>query len=203
MCSIAFLLFSLAPVHFTLSMGFHVLQALLRLFGTIVSHGGQPREDNRDGSFGLTYPMRPGYFAFCLCMLVVAVWLLQRNLPLSLRHRLTQVPLREATFMAFLLLAGLLLPTRVVRLDEQGLSSRWLLGPKKIIGWSEFSHVEQYRSGVAGKSTWYFRSRLIQSKVRTITLSEMAYNTDNLITALRQRIALPERPRKRAHWWGG
>ena len=102
-------------------MFFHVLEALLRLFGNIVSHGGQPREDSRDGSFGLIYPMRPGYFAFCL----------------------------------------------------------------------------------AGKSTWYFRSRPVHGKVRTITLSEMVYNTEDLLTALRRRIALPEVPRRKAHWWGG
>ena len=182
---------------------FHVLEALLRLFGNIVSHGGQPREDIRDGSFGLIYPMRPGYFAFCLAMLVAAAWLVQRNLPHLLRHDFSQLSLRGALFVLFLLLASVLLPTRVVRLDEAGLSSHWLLGPKKMIGWSEFSHVEQYRSGVAGKSTWYFRSRPVHGKVRTITLSEMVYDTEDLLTALRRRIALREVPSRKAHWWGG
>ncbi len=190
---------------------FLTLRALLRLFGTVVSHGGQPREDNRRGSFGLTYPLRPGYFAFCIGMLIAAVWLLQRNLPLLLQHRFAEIAWPEAAFMVLLLVAGLVLPTRVVRLDEDGLSSRWLLGPKKVIGWDEFSHVEQYRSSVAGKGTWFFRSRPMpdptagsgRGEVRTIILSEMAYNTGDLLIALRRRIALPEKPRQRAHWWGG
>jgi len=184
-------------------MLFHVLQALLRLFGNIVSHGGQPREDSRDGSFGLIYPVRPKYFVFCIAMLVTGVLLVQRNFSQLLRHDFSQLSLRGVLFVLFLLLAGSLLPMRVVRLDEEGLSSRWPLGPKKIIRWSEFSHVEQYRSGVAGKSTWYFRSRLVDGKVRTITLSEMVYSTEDLLTSLRRRIPLPETPRRKAHWWGG
>ena len=174
-----------------------LIEVLLRLFASMVSRGGAPRQETRDGRFGLTYPLRPGMFVYALGSLGCGVYLIL--VPVQVMDRWQSLLLG-----VFLVVTASFLLTRTLRLDEEGLSLRSVFTGTQRIGWSEFSHVERYQSTTAGKATWFIRSVPgVGGKDTTITLPEMSYNTDDLLGKLRERVALPEWPRKKRHWWGG
>ena len=177
-----------------------LLEPLLRLFAALVSHGGLPRQDRNQFGPVLIYPLRPGLAALLLAGLLFSVYALAINLPAALHgqfHALHPLPLALA---AFLLPLSLLLFTRTLNLDEQGLHRRDILLGTTTITWPDLHHVERYASRSSGKDTFFLRSASTRT---TITVPEMTYNTTHLLAEIRKRIPLPEQPRRRRHWYGG
>jgi hypothetical protein len=128
-----------------------LITAMLRLVASVVSRGGEPRQETRDGRFGLTYPLRPGPFAFAVAALGCGVYLMVW--PVRVVERVESLLLGM-----FLVAVASFLLTRTLRLDEEGLSLRSVFAGTRRIKWSAFSHVERYQSTSAGKATWFIRS---------------------------------------------
>ena len=174
-----------------------LLEPFLRLFAALVSRGGLPRQEHNQFGPVLVYPLRPGIALFLLGCLLFSLYAFAVYLPAALRGNLHPLPLALATF---LLPLALLLLTRTLSLDEQGLHRRDLLGPATTILWPDLHHVERYHSRSAGKDTFFLRSA---DNHTTLTLPEMTYNTTHLLAEIRQRVPLPEQPRHRRQWYGG
>lgn len=177
-----------------------LLEPLLRLFASLVSHGGAPHADRNQYGSVLIYPLRPGITLFFLGCLAFTVFALAADTPALLHHPGHILhPLRLALALVLGTLAIIMLP-RTLSLDEQGLHLRSLLGrPHTDIPWSDLHHVERYQSRSAGKATWFLRSA---DNRTTLTLPEMTYNTAHLLAEIRRRQPLPELPHLRRHWYG-
>ncbi len=176
-----------------------LLEPLLRLFASLVSRGGQPHSDRNQYGPVLIYPLRPGvtlFFLGCLAFTAFSIAVDLRpilHLGLNAPH-----PWRLLLALSFGALALVIL-TRTLSLDEQGLHLRSLFGPRTDISWSDLHHVERYQSRSAGKATWFFRSADSRT---SLTVPEMTYNTTHLLAEIRLRQPLPEQPHIRRHWYG-
>ena len=177
-----------------------LLEPFLRLFASLVSHGGTPHTDRNQYGPVLIYPLRPGVTAFFLGCFAFAVFALAADAPALLHRNVPTVhPVRLALALVLAALAIAML-ARTLSLDEQGLHLRSLLGRPHIdIPWSDLHHVERYQSRSAGKATWFLRSA---DQLTTLTLPEMTYNTAHLLAEIRRRQPLPDLPHVRRHWYG-
>ena len=177
-----------------------LLEPLLRLFASLVSRGGQPHPDRNQYGPVLVYPLRPGISLFFLgCLAVTAV-----SVAVDLRpvlHLGLAAPHPWRFLLALCLGAlALVMLTRTLSLDEQGLHLRSLLGHHHVdIPWSDLHHVERYQSRFAGRAIWFLRSADTRT---TLTVPEMTYNTAHLLAEIRRRQSLPELPHVRRHWYG-
>jgi hypothetical protein len=184
-----------------------LLEPLLRLFATLVSRGGEPRQNSGEGiaGIGLLYPLRPGTFLFLLGCLAFLAVILVHNLPLLLRGDFNHLQRRALPLALFLGAVSLSLLTRTVLLDEAGLSVRYRVSPRRLISWSALSHVELQQSRSSGRGTWFFRSTPAPStgRITTIILPEMSYNVSHLLAEIDRRHPLQVTPYHRRHWYGG
>ena len=176
-----------------------LLEPLLRLFASLVSRGGAPHPDRNQYGPVLIYPLRPGVSLFFLGCLAVTAVSGSEDLG-SVLHLGRDAPHPWRLLLALCLgPLALVMLTRTLSLDEQGLHLRSLFGPHTDIAWADLHHVERYQSRSAGKATWFFRS--VDHRT-TITVPEMTYNTSHLLAEIRSHQPLPELPHVRRHWYG-
>ena len=92
-----------------------LLEPFLRLFASLVSHGGQPHPDRNQFGPVLIYPLRPGVSAFFLGCLAFTVFALATDVPAFLHHQPIH-PLRLSLALVLGALASAML-ARTVSLD--------------------------------------------------------------------------------------
>ena len=183
-----------------------LIESLLRLFASLVSHGGEPRPDrNRSGEPVLLYPLRPGTFVFLLLGGLFAIYVLSDNTLRVFHHGITAIRPWQLALGLFLGIVATALLSRTLALEEKGIRLRSAFGRNTFIPFSDMHHVERYNSASARKATWFLRSNRdpVTGRHTTITLPEMTYNVEHLLSEIRQRTSLPELPRQKRHWYGG